>query len=229
MNKTKYEQLDKIFESHQARLNGNAEGIRARIYEEDLSNLDFKNYNLKGAIFLGVNFSNGDLSNLDLTGADFRKCNFTNANLSNTNLQYADLRNTNLTNAKFKNADLTMAALNDAIIVNTDLDNAILKNVILYGAKIEHVRLNKIASTEGLLGYSILSIQIPQSRISHEITLSYWRELNLITTRSFQGTMDEFQKYIEVEFKDYESVILSHQRVLTFIKAEMRYDLLMDN
>jgi len=75
--------------------------LRARLYEKDLSNLDFFKSDLRNAVFIGCNFAGANLSNVDLGFANLGCSTFDKANMWETNLIYAILANTTFIDTNF--------------------------------------------------------------------------------------------------------------------------------
>ncbi len=105
--------------------------VAARVKGErpDLTDVDLRRANLRGASLTGA-----DLGSVNLFRADLR-----NADLTDTNLEGVTLFRADLTNADLTGADLTDADLNFATLTGADLTGANLT-----GANLEFVRSGDI-------------------------------------------------------------------------------------
>ena len=114
------EQLNEILTKHAEWVNScGAKGVRANLWNADLSGADLRSADLRGACLWNANLWGANLGGADLYGADF-----SGADLWNANLWCADLRNTDLRNANLWYADLRNADLRDANLSGADLRNA---------------------------------------------------------------------------------------------------------
>ena len=71
---------------------------------EDLTNKDFSDVNLRSAYLDKANFKNANLSKADLKGARLIGANLANANLRGADLRGATLKDSNLSGADLKGA-----------------------------------------------------------------------------------------------------------------------------
>jgi uncharacterized protein YjbI with pentapeptide repeats len=90
------QQLNEIIELHQLWLEGKVGGVRANLSNDDLSGLNLRNVDLRGAYLHGADLRDTDLQDANLSGADLRKVDLRNADLKGTNLHNADLRGVDL-------------------------------------------------------------------------------------------------------------------------------------
>jgi len=115
---------------------------------ETLRDRDGKETIFSGAIRPGFSYAGGNLSNLGFRNGDLRcvsfkacnleKCDFTMArlqwaNLSSVNLKGALLNSADLSNANLKNANLTNAYLGNTDFSGANLENANLSGCTIYG------------------------------------------------------------------------------------------------
>ena len=106
------QELDKIVEQHQHWLKEDCEGwegMRANLYEADLTGADLTGADLTRADLTRANLYEADLTGADLTGADLTRANLTGANLTEADLTEANLTGANLTRADLTRANLTRA------------------------------------------------------------------------------------------------------------------------
>jgi uncharacterized protein YjbI with pentapeptide repeats len=95
-------ELNQILEAHESWIKNGEQGIRPRLFNYDLSGLDFKYANLYNA---------------KLTGSNLSKCR-----LRRVNFLKADLQNTDLSNSNVKEANFYRANLDGAILENIKYD-----------------------------------------------------------------------------------------------------------
>jgi uncharacterized protein YjbI with pentapeptide repeats len=97
----------------------------------DLTNRDFSNKNLVGAVFVsaemrGANFQGSDLTNAILTKGVMLGANLAGANLTGALVDRVTLDNANLTNTIFTEAIMTRSRFYDADITGADFTDAII-------------------------------------------------------------------------------------------------------
>jgi uncharacterized protein YjbI with pentapeptide repeats len=97
----------------------------------NLTDRDFSNKDLAGAVFVaaemrGANFQGTDLSNAILTKGVLLGANLESANLTGALVDQVTLDNANLTNAIFTEATMTRTRFYDAKIVGADFTDAII-------------------------------------------------------------------------------------------------------
>lgn len=97
----------------------------------DLTNRDFSNKDLVGAVFVaaemrGTNFQGADLTNAILTKGVMLGANLEGANLTGALVDRVTLDNANLKNAIFTEATMTRTRFYDADITGTDFTDAII-------------------------------------------------------------------------------------------------------
>lgn len=97
----------------------------------DLTNRDFSNKNLVGAVFVsaemrGANFQGSNLTNAILTKGVMLGANLAGANLTGALVDRVTLDNANLTNAIFTEAIMTRSRFYDADITGADFSDAII-------------------------------------------------------------------------------------------------------
>lgn len=153
-----------------------------------------------------------DLSGADLSGADLRGAGLTYANLTWADLRGADLSGAELFDADLKGAelcgaDLKMADLSRANLSGADLSRADLKGAVLTWA-----------TTSDAKGIRTIGVQVTTSRQNNMIT--YYPDLDIVTTGCFQGTMDELKAKVEEKHKGNPFLLGRYRRAIAFIEAE---------
>lgn len=138
-------------------------------------------------------------------------CNLVGLDLSSRNLSFAELKNSNLAGVDLRGVNLSCANLSGSILAGSNLRYA-----NLYGADLTNAKLNnailKDTNTEKIIGYSVFSIQEDNQRIS------YWKELNLWTADSFQGTEEELIEFFKEHRKKIQVI-----DTIKFIKDMSNY------
>ncbi|HAC0714663.1 TPA_asm: hypothetical protein GYZ54_09000 [Listeria monocytogenes] len=216
----KQTELDVVVENHEKWLKDESGQFA------NLSNANLKGANLSYANLRCANLSYADLRGADLRGADlsyaYLKCaDLSYADLKGADLSYADLRGANLSYAYLSNADLrganlSYADLSNAYLSNADLSNAYLSNADLKGAKLKQV------NWQGVLGLTVISVQVNTSRKNNQIT--YIKELEIWTTGCFQGTLEELQHSIEQTHVSNDFLKRRYYRAINYILTEADFD-----
>ena len=114
------EQLNEILTNHAEWVNScGAKGVRADLWNANLSGADLRSADLSGADLGGA-----DLGGADLGGADLRDANLWNADLRSANLRSANLWDADLSGADLRDANLKYAILEGANLSGADLCDA---------------------------------------------------------------------------------------------------------
>ena len=95
-----YNKLKEILDLHKKWLNGDIDGKRAILWNENLQDVDLQGADLRNADLQGADLWNANLQGACLQNANLRKANLYGANLQNANLRNADLRDADLRRAK---------------------------------------------------------------------------------------------------------------------------------
>ncbi len=129
-NAARNRRLLRALTAHHRWLQGDSDGIRADLSDENLSHI-----NLEGRDLSHVSFANAKLSGArlrgaklvgaDLTGADLSGANLTESNLSSASLTEANLIEADLSSADLKGADLWRANLARCVISPKALHKAL--------------------------------------------------------------------------------------------------------
>ncbi|MCM12550.1 pentapeptide repeat-containing protein [Listeria monocytogenes] len=141
------------------------------------------------------------------------RANLSNIDLKNTNLRFANLRVANLSYADLSYADLSCANLRVANLSYADLSYANLRGANLSGANLNWVNWQHV---EGL---TVICVQVDTTRKNNQIT--YIKELDILITGCFQGTLDELKASVEQTHKDNEKLRKRYYRVIDFILKEV--------
>lgn len=142
------EQLNDILTKHAEWINScGAKGVRANLWNADLSCTDLRYADLRGACLWNASLWGANLSGANLSGADLRCANLEGANLEVANLNDADLNDANLSSAFLRgaslwNANLWCADLSDADLRDANLKYAILEGANLSGADLSDAKIN---------------------------------------------------------------------------------------
>lgn len=126
--------------------------IKYNSFKLNLSGMELRKANLKGA----------GLGGADLEKANLNKANLYGANLKGANLKRGDLRNANLKGANLRNADLSGADMRGAIVIDSDLGKAILTDIIINENQAGYLRKRYnlqgtkvyISKTQEIIGYN---------------------------------------------------------------------------
>ena len=107
--------------SHHLWLQGDSDGIRADLSDENLANVnpegrDLSHVSLANAKLSGARLRGAKLVGADLTGADLSRANLSGSNLSSASLTEANLIEADLSFADLKGADLWRANLARCVI-----------------------------------------------------------------------------------------------------------------
>lgn len=108
----------------------------------DLSRVDLREANLRGAYLVGANLNKTDLSEANLREAYLRGADLREANLIGTNLFRTDLSGANLGEANLGEAYLVGADLREANLKEADLIGAYLRRANLIGANLNKTNLS---------------------------------------------------------------------------------------
>ena len=141
-------QLNEILTKHAEWVNScGAKGVRANLWNADLSGTDLRGANLSSAFLGGADLRDADLRGADLRGANLRNADLKyaileGANLWCANLRGADLKYAILEGANLWCADLSGADLRDASLGCADLRNANLSSAFLGGADLCNAKIN---------------------------------------------------------------------------------------
>ena len=142
------EQLNEILTKHAEWVNScGVKGVRANLWNADLSGTDLRGADLRGACLWNANLWGANLGGANLGGADLYDADFSGADLRgaclwNAILEDADLSGANLGGANLRNANLWYADLSGADLSGADLRNAILEGANLSGADLRNAKIN---------------------------------------------------------------------------------------
>ena len=116
--------------------------------ECDLTEKNFDDINLNGAVLIKANLSGVDLNYKDLIGANLSEANLKNSDLRGANLTLANLKSTNLTDSHFSFAIICGANLANAKLINTNLQNSDLRYVNLTDADLTNANVQNLTLNE---------------------------------------------------------------------------------
>ena len=133
--------LKDVLELHKKWLKDEEDGKRADLSNENLSDVDLGNLNLRYVILEGVNLSNAELSYVNLSYANLKGANLRSANLTDVNLSYANLKGAYLSYAYLEGANLTYVNLEGANLKGADLIGVNLEGANLTGANLTGANL----------------------------------------------------------------------------------------
>lgn len=117
-----------------------------RLSNLDLSNVDFVETNLIGAILAGT-----QLNRAIFVSSTINQANFSKANLSDANFMCSSA-----SSANFKGADLTRTDFTEVGLVDSDLSDTQFINSSLYGANLHNANLSNANLKETFFGRTIL-------------------------------------------------------------------------
>ncbi len=208
--------LEKILEEHKKWIKDSTTGKRANL----------RNVALCDANLRGVDLSNANLRNVDLSNADLRGANLYYVNLCSADLSNADLRGANLYYANLSNANLRNVALCGANLIAADLSNADLRGADLSNANLRYVDLSNTNLRYAITGYtqgiSVIAAQVDTSRENNLIT--YYKNLEIVTTGCFQGTLEELKGKVKETHADNEFLKKRYERAIAFIESEIEFE-----
>jgi len=164
---------------------------------DDLSDLDLRHVNFKGASLIGVNFSGSDLSGVDLSYADLTDADFSDTILHSANLMFA-----NIDNALFQSTDLRNANL--LFISN------ICERVQKFDAcDLESANISDLDFKNVMRSFSVAR---SQSEISPDIDLSKLGPCTLGDIDYFMNSMNPYplRKPFVVQGQLFQSVVFNH-------------------
>jgi hypothetical protein len=129
-NAERNRRLLRALTAHHRWLQGDSEGVRADLSDENLSNVnlegrDLSHVSLANAKLSGARLCGAKLVGADLTGADLSRANLTNSNLSRASLTEANLIEADLSSADLQGTDLWRANLARCIISPDSLHRAL--------------------------------------------------------------------------------------------------------
>lgn len=126
----RHRRLLRTLTAHHRWLQGDADGVRADLSDENLSDVnlegrDLSHVSLANAKLSGARLRGAKLVGADLTGADLSGANLTGSNLTSATLTEANLIEADLSSADLKGADLWRANLARCIISPKALHDAL--------------------------------------------------------------------------------------------------------
>ena len=129
-NAARNRRLLRALTAHHRWLQGDSDGVRADLSDENLSDVnlegrDLSHVSLANAKLSGARLRGAKLVGADLTGADLSGANLTNSNLAAATLTDANLIGADLSAADLKGADLWRANLARCIISPKSLHDAL--------------------------------------------------------------------------------------------------------
>ena len=114
------EEIRKMLENHKKWLFNESGGIRANLYQADLTGAELCGADLRGADLRGANLYQADLRGANLYQADLCGANLYQADLTGAYLCEVNLRGANLREADLRGADLRGANLYEADLCGTE-------------------------------------------------------------------------------------------------------------
>jgi len=133
--------------------------------------------------------------------ADLRYANFRYANLENIDLGNANLRSANLESANLRSANLRNANLRSAVLESADLENANLRS-----ANLESADLNKKYISISCIG-------------SSKRMTTYCFEDDIIWCGCFKGTLEEFEKKVNITHENNEQYLKEYLGFINYLKS----------
>ena len=159
------EEIRKMLENHKKWLFNESGGIRANLYQADLTGAelcgaDLRGADLRGAYLCevnlrGANLCQANLYHADLCGANLYQADLIGAELCGADLRGADLRGANLYQADLCGANLYQADLTGAYLCEVNLRGANLREADLRGADLRGANLYEadLCGTENIPTY----------------------------------------------------------------------------
>lgn len=179
-------------ELHKKWLNNDAEGVRFKLYDADLSYAKLSGADLRYADLSYAKLSGAALIGIDLRDAKLSYAKLSGTNLSGANLSGAALIGADLSYADLSYADLSYASLQAATLTGTDLSGAKIRSAIGNGKEIKTIQTDQwvivYTKTDMAIGCQQHSISdwlaFDDDRISEmdQSALEFWRKWKPILT-----------------------------------------------
>lgn len=93
------------------------------------------------------------------------------------------------------------------------------------GANLEDTKLCWI-NNQRIQGQKVITVQVDLSDVNNQV--SYWVDLDIWTTRYFQGSIEKLQQRIDFKFQDNKVLKDRYYRAINFILNEAEQDKLRD-
>ena len=187
--------LEEVLELHKKWLKREEGGIKADLSDEDLSNVDLIDVNLRYADLSGSILMGAYLSNANLSDSDLSYVYLSNANLSDSDLRYSDFSNADLRGVDFSGSDLT----------GVDLTNTNFYLTNLYKCKGDFVGIENIGSRND--------------------TTHYFYKSDRVICGCFSGTMEEFEEKVKKSYakddKEYREYIVAIRTLKELAEIEL--------
>ena len=171
--------------NHSLTISDGANNSRVFGAKANLSEKNFVDLDLRGAIFFKANLRNANFNGANLEGVDFRStdltgASFNNANLNNALFSFAKLEGIDISQESFSNVDLSKMDLRNADISNVDLSNRDLSYTNLSNQNLKNYDLSNTNLKGTDLSYTIL----PNDLSGHDFRSAKFYGTNL-TGRNF--------------------------------------------
>jgi len=188
--------------------------------EINLAKKEFKNLDLRNAIFAGANLANIKIIECDIRGASFEGANLQNSqfdkvNGSDTNFLFTNLKNAKITNSNLERSYMPKIDLSQSKIENCNLNAAILINANAESSEIANSELNNTNFTGTSLAYANMQKNKMQKTILNAALLdnakliscdlqdAFMNQVHALNAEFIKSNMKEI-KAIEGNFNDAE-------------------------
>ncbi|HIK50287.1 MAG TPA: pentapeptide repeat-containing protein [Oscillatoriales cyanobacterium M59_W2019_021] len=163
-----------------------AQGLKLKLGDRDLSGADLSGADLRRAELQNGKLSGAKLSQVSLHGAKLSDADLSHADLQHTNLSRADLSRADLSGANLAHANLRGAILKGANLAGADLSNADLDCADLSGVNLSRSILRRASLRYANLSHANLSyVDLTRAQLNHvnlshtNLTDTFLRHTNL--------------------------------------------------
>lgn len=184
------------------------------------SNLDFSKKkfwraDFSGTTFEGANFENSNFEGLladfvNFTSVDFRHVNFKNTNFANSCFTNSFFVNVYFAGSVFQYASFKKANFNGVDFKYSNFLDVDFNNVDFTEIGLKHT------ATENVEGFQVVSCQL--NSLEENQIVQYWPAIDVVTSGSFSGTLEELKAAIEKTHKNNPEIRKKYKLALEYIE-----------
>lgn len=182
---------------------------RAKLADTSARKIRFRGLTLAEAIMYRMDCEDAWFVDMDLRNVNAQQTDFEGSYFKDV-----DCRNGDFSGCNFKNSVLENVDFRGANLYGVDFRYCTMTNVTLPRTQLEQTK------TTGLKGMSVISCQVDTNLKNEQI--DYWKELDLLVTRMFSGTRDEFTTHVNERYSDKPYVMEAYGQALAFIDARVK-------